>query len=47
MPKKPGDRTLMDSQHVKGSGTLLNLHGKTFVIIFHHSERELISRTLL
>ena len=37
MPKKPGVRTVMDSQHVKGSERL---------IFFDHSERKSAQETL-
>ena len=34
MPKKPRVRTLMDSQHVKGSGTLLKSARQKFCFSF-------------
>ena len=39
MRKKPNVKTLMDSQHVKGSKHCLNLHASIFVIFFDHSEK--------
>ena len=35
--KKPRARTLMDSQHAKGSKRLLKSAGQYFVIFFDHS----------
>ena len=37
MPKKPRVRRLMDSQHVKGSQTLLKSAQQNFFILFDHS----------
>ena len=40
MPKRPRVITLMNSQHVKGSETLLKSARQYFCHIFHHSERK-------
>ena len=40
MPKKPRVRTLMDSQHVKGSERLLKSARQYFCHFFDHSERK-------
>ena len=40
MPKKLYVSTLMDSQRVKVSETLLYLHGSIFVMFSNHSERK-------
>ena len=40
MAKKGGIRTLLKSQHAKGSKNCLNLNATIFVIFFDHSERE-------
>ena len=39
-PKRPHVRTLMESQHVKGSETLLKLTRQLFVLFLDHSERK-------
>ena len=44
MLKKPLVKTLMGSQHVKGSNYCLNLHGSIFVIFFYHSEKKVSSK---
>ena len=45
MPKKPRVRTLMDSQQVKGSETLLKSARQCFCHIFDNSERKPARRT--
>ena len=44
MPKEPCIRTLIESQHVKGSETLLKSRRKYFLITFDHSEEKFGSR---
>ena len=38
MPKKTRVRTLMESEHFKGSKDCLNLQTSIFLIFFYHSE---------
>ena len=40
MPKKPRVRTLMDSQHVKGSERLLKSSRQYLCHVFYHCERK-------
>ena len=44
MPKESRIRTLIESQHVKGSETLLKSRRKYFLITFDHSEEKFGSR---
>ena len=44
MPKKPRDRTLMDSQHVKGSGRLLKSARQYFSNIFWSLWKQISSK---
>ena len=44
MPKKPHVRTLMNSQHVKGSEKLLKFHGSKFVKFFCQSGGTLVRK---
>ena len=46
MPEKSRTRTLMDTQHVKQSEKLHNLHGSIFARFFDHSERKSAQKTL-
>ena len=46
MPKKPRVRTLMDSEHVKGSETLHECACNIFVMFFDHSRKEISSKNL-
>ena len=44
--KKRSFRISFHSQHVKGSQTLVNLHGSLFIIFFHHSGKKLFGKYL-
>ena len=44
MPKKPRARTLMDSQHVKGSETLLKCAWQYFCNVFPSFRKKIISK---
>ena len=46
MPRKPRARTLMGSQHDKGSETLLNLLGSIFAVFSDHYEKKSAQKVL-
>ena len=46
MHKKLRVRTLIESQHVKGTKDCLNLHGSILSYFFDQSERKLARKTL-
>ena len=47
MPKEPRIRTLMESQHVKRSETLLESGEKYFSHIFDHSEKKIRTKNFV